>query len=97
LNRLVLSARLVQRSALRYTPAGVPALDLELTHESQMSEDGQTRKVALQMRAVAIGTITAALQALTLGAAADFAGFVAAARNGRGLLFHVTDIAPAAP
>jgi hypothetical protein len=34
-NRLVLSAQLVERGALRYTPAGLPAFDLELKNESQ--------------------------------------------------------------
>ena len=95
MNRLVLAARLVERRALRYTPAGLPALDFELKHESELSEDGQPRKVSLQMRAVAIGRIAQPLQALQLGSAGSFGGFVAAARNGRGLLFHVTDFEPA--
>jgi len=91
----VLAARLVERRALRYTPAGLPALDFELKHESQLSEDGQPRKVALQLRAVAIGRIAEPLTALALGSEGQFAGFLAAARNGRGLLFHVTEFAPA--
>jgi primosomal replication protein N len=96
LNRLLLSARIVERGALRHTPAGVPALDLELRHESELSEDRQVRKVALQMRAVAIGGgITAVVAALPLGAESGFAGFLAAARNGRGLVFHVTAVEPA--
>ena len=94
LNRLLLSAVLVQRSALRYTPAGLPALDLELSHESLASEDGQPRKVSMQMRAVAIGAITQALAAQALGEAAVYCGFVANARNGRGTVFHVTSVAP---
>lgn len=91
----MLAARLVERRALRYTPAGLPALDFELKHESQLSEDGQPRKVALQLRAVAIGRIAEPLTALQLGSEGQFAGFLAAARNGRGLLFHVTEFAPA--
>jgi primosomal replication protein N len=94
-NRLVLAARLVERGALRYTPAGLPALDFELKHESELSEDGQPRKVSLQIRSVAIGGITHSVTALELGSAGDFAGFLAAARNGRGLVFHVTAIEPA--
>jgi primosomal replication protein N len=93
-NRLVLAARLVERGALRYTPAGLPALDFELKHESELSEDGQLRKVTLQIRAVAIGRITPSLLALDLGSEARFAGFLAAARNGRGHVFHVTAIEP---
>jgi primosomal replication protein N len=94
-NRLVLAAQLVERRALRYTPAGLPALDFELKHQSELSEDGQPRKVSLQLRAVAIGRIVPALAALELGSAGSFGGFLAPARNGRGLLFHVTDFEPA--
>ena len=72
----------------------MPALDFELKHESQLSEDGQPRKVALQLRAVAMGRIAEPLTTLELGSEGSFGGFLAAARNGRGLLFHVTDFAP---
>jgi primosomal replication protein N len=97
LNRLVLSATLVQRSALRFTPAGLPALDLQLAHESTVSEDGQPRKVSMEMRAVAIGAITQPLATLALGGQGQFGGFVTSARNGRGLVFHVTSVEPAEP
>ena len=95
MNRLVLEARLVERGALRYTPAGLPALDFELKHESELSEDGQPRKVSMQIRSVAIGRITQGLAALELGSAGTFAGFLAGARNGRGLRFHITSVEPA--
>lgn len=94
MNRLVLSAKLVQRSALRYTPAGLPALDLVLAHASTVSEDGQPRQVSFEMRAVAIGAVTQALQALALGGQGLFAGFLAASRNGRGWLLHITTVEP---
>ena len=48
MNRLVLDATLVERAALRYTPAGLPALDLGLKHESTVTEDGQPRKVSME-------------------------------------------------
>ncbi|MDP1901216.1 MAG: primosomal replication protein N [Rubrivivax sp.] len=94
MNRLVLSATLVQRAAMRYTPAGLPALDLSLKHESEVSEDGQPRKVSMEIRAVAIGAVTRSLLSLELGAALVLAGFMASARNGRGLLFHITSVEP---
>jgi primosomal replication protein N len=94
MNRLVLDATLIERAALRYTPAGLPALDLGLKHESEVSEDGQPRKVALQIRAVAIGAVTRSLLALELGARALCSGFVASARNRRGVLFHITSVEP---
>jgi primosomal replication protein N len=93
-NRLVLAASLVERGALRYTPAGLPALDFELKHESELSEDGRPRKVSLQIRSVAIGSITHELAAMPLGSEGSFAGFLAAARNGRGVVFHITGLEP---
>jgi primosomal replication protein N len=93
-NRLVLAAQLVERRALRYTPAGLPVLDFELKHESELSEDGQARKVSVQIRSMAIGGITRSLSCVELGSAGNYAGFLASARNGRGLLFHVTAFEP---
>jgi primosomal replication protein N len=73
----------------------LPVLDFELKHESELGEAGQPRKVALQIRAIAIGGITQALAEMPLGSQGTYVGFLAAARNGRGLLFHVTAIEPA--
>ena len=56
MNRLVLTAQLAERGALRYTPAGLPALDLSLKHESQATQDGQVRQVWFDIRARVIGT-----------------------------------------
>jgi primosomal replication protein N len=92
-NRLVLAAEVVERGTMRYTPAGLPALDLQLKHQSTVSEDGQPRQVAMQLKAVAIGAITRPAAALAFGTPAQFAGFLAASRNGKGLVFHVTEIA----
>ena len=92
MNRMVLSATLVERAALRYTPAGLPALDLSLKHESEVSEDSQPRKVSMEMKAVAIGAITQALMPLELGSSGLYAGFLTSTRNGRGLLFHITSV-----
>ena len=94
MNRLVLSASLAARAALRYTPAGLPALDLSLKHESELSEDGQPRKVSMEMRAVAIGAVTRGLLAAELGSTGLYGGFITSARNGRGLLFHITSVEP---
>jgi primosomal replication protein N len=92
MNRLVLSARLIERGALRYTPAGLPALDFRLEHQSELSEENQVRKVSVQIKAIAIGANTQALAALALGDAGTFGGFLSGTRNGRGLLFHVTSL-----
>jgi primosomal replication protein N len=92
MNRMVLSATLVERKAPRYTPAGLPALDLSVKHESTVSEDGQARQVSFEIKAVAIGEVTRQLALLEMGVALMLSGFITSTRNGRGLLFHITSV-----
>jgi primosomal replication protein N len=92
MNRLVLGATLAERGAMRFTPAGLPALDLVLAHEAEVLHEGQVRKVSMQLKALAVGSTVAAVMPLALGSAAVYGGFLAPARNGRGLLFHITDV-----
>ena len=92
MNQLLLNAGIAEASALRYTPAGLPALDMSLKHESEVSENGQPRKVSLEIKALAIGEITAKLSAAALGSSGQFGGFLAAIRNGRGIRFHITAV-----
>ena len=93
MNRLVLSAQLVQRGAMRYTPAGLPALDLSLKHESLVTQDGLPRKVSVEIKARAVGEISKQLALLEMGSEHGFAGFLGSQRNGRGVVFHVTELA----
>ena len=88
----MLTAQLLERGALRYTPAGLPALDLSLKHESQVTQDGQTRQVFFEIKARAIGDITQQAARLELGSTHGFAGFLGSARSGRGIVFHVTEL-----
>ena len=88
----MLTAQLVERGVLRYTPAGLPALDLSLKHESQVTQDGQSRQVFFEIKARAIGAITQQAASLELGSTHGFAGFLGSARNGRGIVFHVTEL-----
>jgi primosomal replication protein N len=92
MNRLVLTAQLVERGAVRYTPAGLPALDLSLKHESEVIQDGQTRKVSMEIKARGIGEITRQLAGIDIGSTHGFAGFLGSQRNGRGIVFHVTEL-----
>jgi primosomal replication protein N len=92
MNRLVLSARIEERGILRYTPAGLPALDLSLAHASELSHEGQARKVVVQIKALIVGDKARHVDKLPLGTEANFAGFLAATRNGRGLVFHITEL-----
>ena len=96
MNRMVLSAQLLERGAVRYTPAGLPAIDCKLVHASTVTEDGSPRQVSLEIKALAIGALSRPLGALALGSSALFAGFLATTRNGRGMLFHITELTPGA-
>jgi primosomal replication protein N len=46
----------------------------------------------MQLKALVVGSTVAAVTPLPLGSAARFAGFLAPARSGRGLLFHITEV-----
>jgi primosomal replication protein N len=89
MNHLVLQAQVQERKALRYTPAGLPALDLRLAHESRLLEAGVERQVSMEIAAVGIGEVVRDLQVLPLGALAVFTGFLARQRSGRGIVFHI--------
>ena len=80
----------MEKGPPRYTPAGLPALDMVLKHEGQVAEAGALRKVSLEIRAVAFGVQASGLGTWTLGQAGRFAGFLAAARNGKGVVLHIT-------
>jgi primosomal replication protein N len=88
-NQLALSAVVVQVQSLRYTPAGIPALNLVLEHESQVTELDTTRLVKLQLRAVAFGAMAETLSRQGLVSDCSFQGFLANSRNGKGVVFHI--------
>ena len=92
MNRVLLSAQIIERKALRYTPAGLPALDLVLQHESEVTEAQQNRKVKLDIKAVALGSIAQALNRQEVGVPIGIVGFLGAPRNGRGVLLHITEL-----
>jgi primosomal replication protein N len=89
-NQLVLSAQLLERGAVRYTPAGLPAVDMSLKHESQVQEAGTPRKISMEIKAVVIGDLSRRVVALAIGESARFSGFLTNQRNGRGTVFHIT-------
>jgi primosomal replication protein N len=88
-NQLVLSARIAQASALRYTPAGLPALDCSLEHDSELSEAGQARQVKVAIKAVAFGSVAETLGRQAIGSSWNFTGFLATPRNGKHPVFHI--------
>ena len=90
-NQLVLTATIVELGAPRYTPAGLPALDLRLEHESLLQEAGQDRQVKASVKAVAFGAQAERLARQAVGSSWRFQGFVATPRNGKTLVFHIQE------
>ena len=89
MNQTILSARIAEAKALRYTPAGLPALDLLLAHESEALEAGSRRQVKAEIRAVAFGTDAETLARQPVGSAFRFTGFLAAFRHGKHPVLHI--------
>lgn len=90
-NQLVLTACIAEVAPLRYTPAGLPALDLKLEHESMVPEAGQDRQVKASVKAVAFGALAERLAKQAIGSVWCFSGFVATPRNGKSLVFHIQE------
>ncbi len=82
---------MVQVQSLRYTPAGIPVVNLVLEHESTILELDTPRTVKLQIKAVAFGARAETLSRQSLETTGRFQGFMANARNGKGLVFHIQD------
>jgi len=93
-NQVLLSARIAETSALRYTPAGLPALDFRLEHESEVLEAGQARQVKAAIRALAIGSVAESIVRQPVGSAWAFKGFLATPRNGKHPVLHIQSFEP---
>ncbi|VTU31292.1 primosomal replication protein N [Variovorax sp. RA8] len=90
-NQLVLTACVAELGALRFTPAGLPAIDLRLEHESTMTEAAQPRQVRAALKAVAFGAVAERLARQALGSLWRFQGFLATPRNGKHPVLHIQD------
>jgi primosomal replication protein N len=90
-NRTELTACIAEQAALRYTPAGLPALDVILEHASEVQEAGLNRKVQLKIRALAIGAIAERLVKQAVGSVWTFRGFLATPRQGKSVVLHIQE------
>ena len=81
----------MEASALRYTPAGLPAIDVILEHESEIQEAGQKRQVKATVKTVALGSLAQQIAQLPLGSLWQFSGFLASPRNSKNVIFHIQD------
>jgi len=92
LNRLGLTAALVEREAIRYTPAGVPIVGLKLSHQSVQREAGVDRTIELEISAIAADRLALRMDRVALGTELKLEGFLAPRRrNVKALVLHITD------
>ena len=92
-NRLTFDALLTERGALRYTPAGIPAIECSLRHQSVQAEAGGERKVECELFAVAFGDVARELAGRPVGSAMKCEGFLARRyRTGITVALHITHL-----
>ncbi|MBV9362171.1 MAG: primosomal replication protein N [Betaproteobacteria bacterium] len=92
-NRLELSARLLERGALRHTPAGLAALEFKLVHESEQDDAGATRKVQAELGAIAFEANARLINGRPLGSEMKVQGFLSAKnKRSKKLTLHVTNV-----
>ena len=89
-----LTAVIAESNPLRFTPAGLPALDVTLEHMSVQQEAGGERQAVLRLKAVAFGTQAERLGRQALESLWTFQGFLAQGRNGKGVVFHIQQFQP---
>jgi primosomal replication protein N len=84
---------LLELGALRYTPAGVAALEFKLAHESEQDEAGARRTIRAEVSAIAFETQAQLLAGSRLGAGLRIQGFLGAkSKRSKRLVLHVTNI-----
>lgn len=93
LNRVELTGILIERKALRFTPARMPVVECVIGHQSEQIEAGVARRVECEIQAIGLGESAKWLQAATPGVMVHLTGFLAAkSQSSKQLRLHVTTI-----
>ena len=89
----MLSGILIELGALRYTPAGIPAVNFRLSHVSEQLEAGHLRTVECEVAAMAFEREARLIAAARPGMQVTVTGFLACrSRNSKQLVLHATNI-----
>ncbi len=81
MNRLEVQGQIAELFPLRYTPSGVPVLEFLLSHESEVIEAGQPRRVTLGITVVAMADLAQMTHTISLGRSVNVQGFLAPVRK----------------
>lgn len=74
---------------MRYSPSGLPVVEVRLEHESQLEEAGVQRKVNLMLKSKAVGILAEKLALQELNNTFLFTGFLASGKNSKSVIFHI--------
>jgi len=89
-NHFLFRGQVLACEPLRYTPAGLPVLEMTLTQAIDVVEAGVARRLALTLAAVALGDVALMLTGTPLGVTVQVEGFLAPTRKGASRLkLHV--------
>ena len=89
----MLCGNLIELGALRYTPAGIPAVNFRLSHASEQIEAGHARAVQCEVAGVAFEREARLMAAAAPGMQVKVTGFLAGkSRESRQLILHATNI-----
>jgi primosomal replication protein N len=92
LNRIELTAEIIERQGLRLTPAGIAVSAMMLSHHGEEVEAGHPRDVVFEVSAIGIGAVAERLDQAALGETYRFSGFLAnKTRAVRSLVFHIRE------
>ena len=78
---------------MRYTPAGIPAVEFRLQHESERDEAGAKRRINAEVAGIAFEAQARLLAKANLSTEIKLQGFLAAkSKRSKRLVLHVTHI-----
>ncbi|BBQ03448.1 primosomal replication protein N (plasmid) [Burkholderia sp. SFA1] len=77
MNRLQLTASVVEREPVRYPLAGVSIASRTLQHAAEVVEAGIARQIEVTLQAVAAGEASGRLESSPIGVETCFTGFLA--------------------
>ena len=92
MNQVRIRAKVVAKSALRYTPAGMAVLEASFGHEGSVTEAAMERTLTFEFSTIALGAVAQSLDREALGTTVVLEGFIAPrSRRTTRLLVHVTE------
>lgn len=90
MNHLRLQGLVLSTQPIRYTPAGIAVLELELQHQSVVEQAQVQRQLNFDIPAIAIGDVAYALSAVAVGDTLAIDGFIAPLRKSSSrLVLHI--------